>query len=265
MKAPLAALLMLSAAVSLAHAQTSALALPMLQPAAERAERRTAAEVPGGLVAQRAIVREWGPSDDSVYVEVRIPDWKSEPRALLASAILPGTGQLYVGEGSGWIHLAAEAAGWTLRALSVRRADDREDAFVALVGDPNEGTSGWSFDRYRTATGGDVSWLQTLWASDREAFYLALARERTYDAGFRGGAEDSAERFRGLREERESSLSRVRTLEALIVAHHLVSAWDALRAARFHNLPLRRSLPVQLGGGWRDGSPVFTAALVRRL
>src|SRR5258706_14865209 len=32
--------------------------------------------------AQRTIDRTWGPSDDSLYHEVNVADWKSEPGAL---------------------------------------------------------------------------------------------------------------------------------------------------------------------------------------
>ncbi len=265
MRRSLLALLLCSFASSSAMAQAPSLALPMLEVAAPAGEKRSAADVPRDWIAQRAITRAWGASEDSIYTEVQVPDWKSEPLAMLASAILPGAGQLYVGEGSGWYFLAGEAACWTLRALSIRKADDRENEFVAQLGDPQDGASGWSFERYQNATGGDVSWLETLWAADRGAYYLALARDRSLTAGFSGDPQASFDTYRALREKREDALSRARTMEMLIVIDHLVSAWDALRAARFHNLPLRRSLPVQLGAEWRDGEPVVTAAWVRRL
>ena len=246
------------------HAQVSALAIPALERPEPRIERRGAAEVPPGFLAQRAIAREWGASEDSVYTEVQVADWKSAPAALLASALLPGSGQLFLGEGSGWVFLAGEAAGWTIRALSVRRADDREAEYATLLGDPHVDASGWSFERYRDATGGDVSWLQTLWVADRENYYRTLARDPAYVAGFSGEPQATAERYRGVRQEREDALSRARTMEVLLVMNHLVSAWDALRAARFHNLPLSRDLPVRMSTEWRDGSPEWTAALVRR-
>lgn len=246
------------------QAQVSALAIPALERPEPRIERRGATDVPQGFVAQRAIAREWGASDDSVYTEVQVADWKSAPAALLASAVLPGSGQLYLGEASGWVYLAGEAAGWTIRALSVRRADDREAEYATLLGDPYLDASGWSFERYRNATGGDVSWLQTLWIADRENYYRTLAREPAYVAGFSGEPRATAERYRGVRQEREDALSRARTMEILLVMNHLVSAWDALRAARFHNLPLSRDLPVRMSTEWRDGSPEWTAALVRR-
>src|SRR5262245_34774719 len=65
-----------------------------------------------GLLAQRTIDRQWGLSEDSVYVTVDVPGWKSEALATTLSAIVPGTGQFYTGEGMGWVFVAAEAAGW---------------------------------------------------------------------------------------------------------------------------------------------------------
>lgn len=262
MKRLLIALAFAAGMVSSAQGQAHSLALPVA--ALQEPMRATRGDVPPDWLAQRAIEREWGASDDSLYTEVSVAGWKSEPTALLASALLPGAGQLYAEEGSGWIFLAGEVAGWTLRALSVRRADDRTEEFATLAGDPYVPASGWSFDRYEAATGGDPTWLQTLWVADREAFYLALAREPAYRAGFAGDAQATFDRYRGLREEREDALSRARTLEVLLVMNHLVAAWDALRAARFHNLPLRRALPVQLGTEWREGEPRWTASLVRR-
>jgi len=256
------AIVLLLIGASTAHAQPATLALPVSD--VRSALHSTSADVPRDWLAQRAIEREWGASEDSVYAEVTVAGWRSEPGALLASALLPGAGQLFVGEGSGWVYLAGELTGWTLRALAVRRADDREGEFAALLGDPYVGSSGWSFDRYTAATGGDVSWLESLWVSDRESYYLALAREPGLVAGFAGDAQATLDSYRGLRDERDDALSRRRTLEVLLMVNHLVAAWDALRAARFHNLPLRRSLPVQLGTEWQDGEPRWTAALVRR-
>jgi len=46
--------------------------------------------------------------------------------------------------------------------------------------------------------------------------------------------------------------------------NHAVAAFDALRAARFHNLPLRRQMELQLSGRMRSHGGELRAALVRR-
>ena len=73
---------------------------------------RGSAKVPELWLAQRSIDREWGLSDDSTYATVDVPGWKSEGLAFTMSAVLPGTGQLYVGEDSGWYYMIAEAVLW---------------------------------------------------------------------------------------------------------------------------------------------------------
>jgi hypothetical protein len=52
--------------------------------------------------------------------------------------------------------------------------------------------------------------------------------------------------------------------EMALWLNHVVSAFDALRAAHIHNLPLRRNIELQLGGRLRRGEPQFRATLVRR-
>src|SRR5207247_2336461 len=46
-------------------------------------------ERPELILAQRVIERSWGLSEDSTYVELSIPDWKSEGWAFLLSGAVP--------------------------------------------------------------------------------------------------------------------------------------------------------------------------------
>jgi hypothetical protein len=251
-----------------AHAlePVSPLALPTAG-AAEPVMQRVAgaAGVPGGLLAQRAIDREWGASEDSVYVEVAVPQWRSETSALLRSALLPGAGQWYVGEGSGWLFLGLEAAAWTGRALWLKSADDRAAEAARFVGDPNDPDSPWSFARYQFYSGADTEWLEQLWARDREAFYATLERSPDTIVGFDGASPELVyTEYRKVRQRRDDQLRRARWAETAIWINHLAAAWDALRAARFHNLPLRRDLPVQFGMDLQSGEAAWSAALVRR-
>jgi len=55
--------------------------------------RLAGASHPELIWAQRTIEREWGPSEDSVYVETDVPGWRSEGLALGLSAAVPGLGQ----------------------------------------------------------------------------------------------------------------------------------------------------------------------------
>ena len=132
----------------------------------------------GDLLAQRVIDREWGLSEDSVYAEVSVPGWKSEGVAMALSAGLPGAGQLYVGEGSGWAFLLVEALGWAGRAFTKNEAEQSARDARAFVGNPYDTTSGWSFERWSRTTRGDADRLEKLWLYDREAFYQALRSDQ---------------------------------------------------------------------------------------
>lgn len=218
-----------------------------------------------GWLAQRVIEREWGLSDDSLYHEVIVPGWKSEGGATALSALLPGAGQLYAGERSGWAYLLIETAGWVERGLARRDADDRDDEARAFVGNPYDSTAGWSLSRYVESGGGDAEYLERLWAGDREFYYRELASDPAYVGGF-GGLSPSNDQvhFNGLRSERNSKLRLARSMEALLWLNHVVAAIDALRAARIHNLPLRQQYQLRVAQKIRHGRPEFRAALVRR-
>jgi hypothetical protein len=226
---------------------------------------RAATAPDGGLLAQRVIDREWGLSEDSTYREVVVPGWKSEGGAMALSAILPGAGQLYTGERSGWAYLLIETAGWVERSLATRDAGRRDDEARAFVGNPYDSTAGWSLSRFEDAGGSDTEYLERLWAGDREAYYRLLASDPAYVAGFSGLSPSNEQvRFNGLRSERDAKLRLSHRMETLLWLNHLVAAIDAFRAARIHNLPLRQQYQLRVSQKIRHGKPEFRAALVRR-
>lgn len=219
----------------------------------------------GGLLAQRAIDREWGLSDDSSYTVVDVPGWKSEGGALAMSAILPGAGHFYVGERSGWAFLLVETAGWVERQLARRDADRRAEESHAFVGSPYDTTANWSLRRYRDAGNTDTAYLEALWSGDRESYYRVLANDPAYLPGYAGvNPAGTKLSYLGLRDARDSKLRLSRNMETLLWLNHLVAAIDAFRAARIHNLPLRQDYQLRFGQRLRHGRPEFRAALVRR-
>jgi len=217
-----------------------------------------------GWLAQRTITRQWGLSEDSVYREVDVPGYKSEGLAMAMSAVLPGTGQLYVGESGGWLWLLGEAAGVAGFAYMQHRADDEARRAAQLVGSPYDSTAGWSFSRFQQHGGSNVANLQALWAGDREAFYRTIATDPQYVAGFAGDQPtDLAQTFIDVRFTRDDDYSKRDLLERLLWVNHVVSAIEALRAARTHNLPLGQQYHLQLGERLRRGRPELRAAIVR--
>ncbi len=224
-----------------------------------------AAEVPELWLAQRTIEREWGLSEDSTYRSLDAKGWKYEGLALSLSGLMPGAGQLYVGENSAWVFMLTEALGWAGRTITRRRGDDLQRKAAALLGDPTDPTSAWSFERYAASTGDDAELLRTLWERDRDAFYELLSNDSQYRFGFAATDPFAAyESYRGTRDQSQDRYRQSRYLEIALWANHAVSAFDALRAARLRNLPLRRNIDLQLGGRVGPTGPRLRAALVRR-
>lgn len=216
-------------------------------------------------LAQRVIDREWGASEDSTYHEVDVPGWKSEGFAFALSAGVPGSGQLYAGEGSGWLFLLAEALGWAGRAFTLNEAEQSAKDARAFVGNPFDTTAGFSFTRYERATGGSTATLEALWNYDREAFYQMLREDPRYLSGWSGGSpEQTWSAYRDYRASRDTNLRRAHLSEGLLWVNHVVAAIDAVRAVRAHNLPLAQEYQLQLGQRMREGQREYRATLVRR-
>lgn len=245
------------AAPGAAHAGAAAgsiLALPALTPEA----------TPRLVVAQRAITRAWGPSEDSVYVVVTVPGWRSEGWAAVMSAAVPGAGQAYAGEGSGLWFALAEIAGWTARAVFRRDAEDRLDEAVAFAGSPTDSGAAWSFARWAERSDADPAELAAVYARDPGAFWQRIASDPAYAAGWRGGGDALRLEYKALHDRSQRAFKRARYAGNALWLNHVVAAVDALRAARIHNLPLRQNVRVALRGGWRHDGPALVAALERR-
>ncbi len=221
-------------------------------------------EKPELILAQRVIDREWGPSEDSVYVEKEVTNWRSEPGAMLMSAVLPGAGQVYANAPRRALLFAlAEAVGWTARIFLRRSGDQvREDA-AAYAGSPADSVSAWSFARWVSETDMDPAQLQSLYAADPEAFYDLIATDPRLIAGWDEGEAGRA-RFEDLRATSDRRLHGARFSESVLWVNHVLAAVDALRAARSHNLELSPSLGLDVRGGWNRGRPELVAAIVRR-
>lgn len=216
---------------------------------------------PGLLLAQRAIDRAWGPSDDSTYVEVNVPQWRSEGLAFGLSALVPGAGETYAGAHSGVWFALAEVAGWTTRWLYTHRGHQLEHDAAAYAGSPDDSTSRWSFTHWADATQGDPSALRALYTGDRDAFYDRIAHDPTALAGWAGNAAATRAEFTALHDVAGDRLRVARYAGAGLWINHLVSAFDALRAARLHDLPLRHGVGLRLRGGWEHGGVAMSASL----
>jgi hypothetical protein len=218
------------------------------------------------VFAQRSIVRSWGLSEDTLYHEVEIPDWKSENGALALSAVVPGAGQVYAGQRTGLLFTLAEATlafeGWYNR----RRGRDVRDEAIRWAGSPDDSTSHFSFATYEQRTGLSADALRAIYVSDRALFYYLIARDDAWSEGWSdagSGGVDRA-RFIGIRDDSEAHFRRSREFTGLLWVNHVAAALDALRAARTHNLPLRENLKLQLKSSWVPGHVGLRASLEGR-
>jgi hypothetical protein len=249
-------------AAALATPPASGAALPAAD--VSRLAFRQVGEVvrPEGVLAQRVIDRVWGPSDDSVYVEFEVPGWKSEPLAASLSAVLPGAGQIYTGEGSGWVYAAVEAAGWGGWWWYRRDARRLGNDAAGLAGPPDDPASGWSFERWASATEGDPAEIAALYAADPETFYNSIASDPRYLSGWENA--DARVQFSSLRIRADLRLTRARLYSTGLWLNHLIAAVNALQGARFHNLPLSRTVGLKLDGRMERHGPTVTLALERK-
>ena len=220
-------------------------------------------ERPQLIFAQRTIDRTWGPEDSSRVI-ARDPESRSEILALSMSALLPGAGQAYLGEGSGVWFAIAEAAGWTAKILIRKRAVDLHDEARQFLGVPTDTSGAWSFDRWAAATGGDPQTLRQLYQVDPDAFYRLIGSDDGYLQGWNGNAINTRADFESLRERSDVQFGRARVAGMALWLNHFVSAADALRAARIHNIPLERNLELHVKTSWRQGSPGLVASVERR-
>jgi hypothetical protein len=250
----LAGLALLSATTAGAVTRGSPLALPLV----------TGRAKPELVLAQRAIDRSWGLSEDSNYVEVDVPEWRSEGLAAALSAMVPGAGQTYLGEGSGFLFALVEVAGWTANRIFLHKAQTERDRSARFAGDPADTASAWSFERWSGATGLDPAQLERVWELDRQAFYQLIARDPTYLSGWKGEAEATRTAFFGMRGRARAEYDRATNASYVLWLNHLVAALDALRAARVQNLMLQHNLELKLRSSWQGRQPAVMAVLVRR-
>jgi hypothetical protein len=219
---------------------------------------------PEPVLAQRAIDRAWGLSEDSSYSEVNVPQWRSEGLAAGFSAVLPGAGQLYAGEGRGLWFALAEVAGWTANRIYLHRAQADRDRSARFAGDPGDTSSAWSFGRFRQSTGQDAARIAEIWTQDPQAFYDLIARDPAYLAGWKGESAATRSEFSSVRDLSRDSYNRAAGAGYALWLNHVLAALDALRAARLHNLELGQNLELKLRSSWQSGRPAVVATFVRR-
>jgi hypothetical protein len=216
---------------------------------------------PSLTLLQRSITRTWGLSEESTYVEVSVPDWKSEAWAMALSGVVPGAGHAYLGERSGLIFALLELAGWGARIHYGNRDEQLRNDAAVFRGNPEDSAAVWSFARWEKSTGGDPTGIRTLYEQDPDEFDVRIGRDPTYGAGWESTSPQSE--FTHFLDEADGMLQRRKIASTGLWFNHLVAAFDALRTARIHNFPLRQDMQLKVKTSWRGGNAGVRATLER--
>jgi hypothetical protein len=218
--------------------------------------------LPTLVLAQRVIARDWGASDESTYVEVSVPDWKSEGWAMALSGVVPGAGHAYLGENSGLLFALVEIGGWMARLHFDQKDEELRQEASVFRGNPEDSSAAWSFDRWEQTTGGDAAGIRALYEHDPAEFDVRIGRDPAYATGW--AADPTQDQFVNYLDRADGMLERKRYATTGIWVNHLAAAFDAMRAARIHNIPLRQDLRIRVKTSWRHGSPAIRASLERK-
>jgi hypothetical protein len=169
------------------------------------------------------------------------PGWSPSPvLAGLLSAVVPGAGQLAMGQSRGWAYLGLEGAAW-FSVVSLRDAGNQAEAdYRAFAGDPNDPDSRWAFDRYESVTDcgeglGPVDFetemqvIHRLYADSRDDYFDEIGRLDVYACGW--VTQPDRARYLGMRSHADALFSSARWVIGAVFLNHVVSAVDAAKSA----------------------------------
>jgi hypothetical protein len=188
-------------------------------------------------LAQRALQRPTDRARDTTRVG-QAPGGREKSRGLAVAmaAVLPGSGQLYLGHRRGYAQLGAEALAWFAFASLQTSADDKKAQYAEFVGDATAQVSvanHWQFDRYCPTPADcdttDYNDLLRQWQDDRTRFFESITDPR-YARGWSDSA--SAARYESLRDQANRMLRLSRWATAVVVVNHVVSLIDAVQSTR---------------------------------
>jgi hypothetical protein len=172
---------------------------------------------------------------------------KSPGKAFIFSALVPGSGELYVGAKRGFIFLGAEAVAWTSSYFFHKSGKQKEDEYL------NFADNHWSFERL-PAVGGTCngspytadrdSLIRYFYEHNKQHFYEDIGKQPFYQCAW-----DSPENLGSYLDMRDKSNWLLKNSDYAIMAavvNHVISAIDALRLARNYNANLGHGMKLNL-------------------
>ena len=201
---------------------------------------------PSLLLAQKAI-EEPAPAAKKEGEEPSQVE-KSQGKAFIFSALVPGSGELYVGAKRGYIFLGVEAIAWTSSYFFHKSGKQKEDEFLDFA------DNHWSFDRLpavgdTTCNGSPYTkerddMIHYFYVYNKQHFYEDIGKQPFYQCAW-----DSPENLGAYLDMRDKSNWLLKNSDYAIMAavvNHVVSAIDALRLARNYNANLGHGMKLNL-------------------
>jgi hypothetical protein len=172
---------------------------------------------------------------------------KSQGKAFIFSALVPGSGELYVGAKRGYIFLGVEAVAWTSSYFFHKSGKQKEDEYLDFA------DNHWSFERLPpiggTCSGSPYtadrdSLIRYFYEHNKQHFYEDIGKQPFYQCGW-----DSPQNLGSYLDMRDKSNWLLKNSDYAIMAalvNHVVSAIDALRLARNYNANLGHGMKLNL-------------------
>ncbi len=190
---------------------------------------------------------------------------RSPGLAFVLSAVLPGAGQLYLGERRAYVYLGADAAAWFARSSYRGAARTQERSFRSFA-QRHWSIATFSSRDHETWSAADSVRIAELLASGSSQFYDEIGRKDAYRGGWDdfGTLQQNRGKFQDMRSRKSDLDSNARIAMVGLVLNRLVSSMDALRSARGRTGdPPRVRLEGGIEGEW--SSPQAVVRLVRVL
>jgi len=225
----LATLLVLAISVMIATAASASEERARLYGAVDRGENR-----PGLALAAASDAPPLQPASADRMAGQYDNDGPSPFLAGLMSALVPGSGQLALGQKRGWLYLGVETAAW-FSNWTLRDAGNQSEEDYQEYADDH-----WAWGRYESEAEcgeglGPVDFesereaLLDVFDSSRDDFYDDIGGQDVYACGW--DDQLNRGRYEGLRDDADSLFRSARYAVTLAFLNHVVSAIDAAKSA----------------------------------
>lgn len=198
------------------------------------------------LLAQRAIREKEEDRKSEERAAQAKP--KSPGKALLFSAAVPGTGQLYNGSKRGFVYLGVEALSWFAYFSFHSSGEDKQHEYQDYA------DGHWDIDRLKAAASDtncvtppdslDIARIEEFRETNEQHYYEDVGKLEAYSCGW--DSPTNRQTYRDMRKESNRLLTNARRATTVAFINHVVSAVDAFLLARKFNKHLGQGIDMKL-------------------